>query len=113
MVNIEQAVFIVVSVVVLLNSINLLTNTSKKLVKFSMKLSAFCNSSLRGAIVKNHDKIAKIQGIQGIICGTLLLIISININNTELSRGSTGLYILMAISVVNIVTLALIVPSIK
>ncbi|MCB2315764.1 hypothetical protein [Clostridium tagluense] len=48
--NVEQAVFIVVSVVILLNSINLLTNTSKILVKFSMKLSAFCNSSVRRAI---------------------------------------------------------------
>lgn len=113
MMDLEQAVFIVVSVVILLNSINLLTNTSKILVKFSMKLSAFCNSSIRRAIAKNHDKTAKILGIQGIICGTLILIISININNTELSRGSTGLFILLAILVVNIFTLGVIVPSIK
>ena len=68
MVNVEQAVLIVVSVVILLDSINLLTNTFKILVKFSMKLSAFCNSSIRGAIAKNYDKTTKILGIQGIIC---------------------------------------------
>ncbi|MCB2340440.1 hypothetical protein [Clostridium estertheticum] len=111
--DIEQVVLIVVSVVILLDSINLLTNTSKILVKSSMKLRTVCNSRIRGAITKNHDKTTKILGIQGIICGTLFLIISININNTKLSRGSTGLFILLAISVFNIFILGVIVPSIK
>ncbi|MBU3218081.1 hypothetical protein LL033_00505 [Clostridium estertheticum] len=111
--DIEQVVLIVVSVVILLDSINLLTNTSKILVKSSMKLRTVCNSRIRGAITKNPDKTTKILGIQGIICGTLFLIISININNTELSRGSTGLFILLAISVFNIFILGVIVPSIK
>jgi len=112
-VNIVQVVLIVVSVVILLDSINLLTNTSKILVKSSMKLSTFCNSSIRGAIAKNPDKTAKILGIQGIICGPVFLMISININNTELNKGSTGLFILLAISVFNLFILGVIVPSIK
>jgi len=113
MVSVGQVVLIVVSVVILLDSINLLTNTSKILVESSMKLRTFCNCGIKGAIAKNYAKTAKILGMQGIICGALILIISININNTELSRGSTGLFILLAISVVNIFTLGVIVPSIK
>ncbi|MBU3178663.1 hypothetical protein KPL47_20335 [Clostridium estertheticum] len=74
--NIAQVVLIVVSVVILLDSINLLTNTSEILIKSSMKLRTVCNSRIRGAIAKNHYKIAKILRIQGTICGTLFLMIS-------------------------------------
>ncbi|MBU3218268.1 hypothetical protein LL033_26115 (plasmid) [Clostridium estertheticum] len=111
--NICKAFFIIISVVILLSGINSLSNTSKILVELSMKLSAFCNSSIRRALAKNHDKTAKILAIQDIISGTLLLIISINFNNPEFSRGSTGLIILMVISVFNIIILTVIVPSIK
>ena len=62
MVNIIQVALIVVSVVILFDSINLLTNTSKILVKSSMKLRTICNSRIRGAIAKNHDKTAKNTG---------------------------------------------------
>ncbi|MCB2310942.1 hypothetical protein LGL55_06915 [Clostridium tagluense] len=113
MVNIEQVVCIVVSVVIILEGINLLTNTSKLLVKASMKLRAFCNSNTRGALARNYGKTSKIIAIQDIICGTLLLIFSININNTELIRGSTGSFILLVISVLNLFILGVVVKCIK
>lgn len=111
--NVEQALLIVVSVVILLDGINLLINTSKILLEFSMKLSAFCDSGIRGAIARNHNKTAKILGIQHIIFGTVMLIISININNTELTAGSTWQYIMLAIIGFNLFILVVIVPSIK
>jgi hypothetical protein len=112
-VNIVQVICIVASVVMILDSINLIANKFKKLVESSMKFRIFCNSSINGAIAKNYTKTAKIMGIQGIICGMLFLILSININNTELNGGSTGLFIVLGITVFNLFILGVVVPSIK
>ena len=111
--NIAQTVLIVLSVMILLDGINLLTKTSKILVKSSIKLSAFLNSSIREAITRNYDKTAKILGIRDMIFGTLFLILSININNTELNRGLTSSYILLGFTVFNIFIVGVVVPSIK
>lgn len=111
--NIAQMVLIVLSVVILLDGINLVTNTSKILVKSSMKLSAFCNSSIRGAIARNYDKTAKILGIKDMIFGMILLILSININNTGLNSDLTRIFILGGFTIFNIVILGVVVPSIK
>jgi hypothetical protein len=59
MVNIVQVICIVASVVMLLDSINLLTNKSKKLVESSMKFRIFCNSSI------NSSMISSIIGVVG------------------------------------------------
>ncbi|MBU3153665.1 hypothetical protein LL037_17860 [Clostridium estertheticum] len=100
----------VISVVIILDGINLLTNKSKMLVKLSMKKSAFCNSDTRRAIVRNHDKTAKVLGIQYTIGGILLLIFSIIYNNTEF----TGNFLIMGIlSLFNLFILGFVVPSIK
>lgn len=99
-----QVVFIIISVAILLDSINLLTNTSKVLAKFSIKLHSFCNANIRGAIAKNHYKTAKMLGIQGIIIGTGLTIISINFNNPKFNL--TRLFILLGVvAVFNIIIL--------
>jgi hypothetical protein len=112
-VDIVQTILIALSAVILLDGINLLTKVSKTLVKSSLKLSAFLNASVRGAIDRNYDKTAKILGIQAIICGTLVLILSISINNTELNRGSTETLILLGVTVFNLFILGIVVPSIK
>ena len=112
-VNIVQTISMVLSAVILLDGINLLTKTSKILVKSSIKLSAFLNSSIREAITRNYDKTAKILGIRDMIFGTLFLILSININNTELNRGLTSSYILLGFTVFNIFIVGVVVPSIK
>ncbi|MBW9159266.1 MULTISPECIES: hypothetical protein [Clostridium] len=111
--NISQTVLIVFSVAILLDSINLLTNTSKILVKSSIKLRTFCNSSIKGAIAKNYAKTAKILGIQGMIVGTIILILSININNPQLNRGLTSSYIVFGIALFNLFILGLVIPSVK
>lgn len=95
-----QVVFIIISVAILLDSINLLTNTSKVLVKFSIKIQSFCNANIREAIAKNRYKTSKILGIKGIIDGTVLTILSINFNNPKFNLGSTRLFILLGVLVV-------------
>ncbi|MBU3175254.1 hypothetical protein KPL47_02610 [Clostridium estertheticum] len=97
--DILQIFIIMLAIAKMLEGINLISNTSKTLVKFSTKLlksskkTTFYNKNIRESLSRNFSGTSKLLGITDIILGIIGAIISINVYRI-VNSNSTILIIL-------------------
>lgn len=90
----QTIIIIIISIAKILEGINLISNTSKTLVEFSIK-TTLNNENIREALSRNFSRTTKLLGITNIILAIIAAILVINAN--RIAQGNSTIIILLCL----------------